>query len=199
MSNNNNSKKVYTYQTATGRELILNPLPPLQIQLVRDAAVKEAERKFGERLYKPTYTLDTGDGATETHEHDEATIAQDPEAKRAWDAWQAQEAQFDAYSNDKIMRFILLRGISFEMPADDEWMEMQAYFGIDVPEAGLDRRFHYIQTEIIGSVTDLTALMSEIMKISGVDEETVAAAQATFRDTLVEPGRAGTSDAISQA
>ena len=188
---NNNSKKIYTYQAASGYELILNPLPPLQIQLVRDAAIKEAEKTYGERLGKPTYTINTDDGASETHEHDEATIAQDPEAKQAWDAWQAQEAQIDAFANEKIMRFILLRGVSFEMPEADDWIEMQQYFGIDVPEPGLDRRFHYIQTEIIGSVTDLTGLMSKIMEISGVDEETVAAAQATFRDTVGEQGRAG--------
>ena len=191
---NNNSKKIYTYTSASGYELILNPLPPLQIQLVRDAAIKEAEKLYGERLGKPTYTIGTDDGAEETHEHDEATIAQDPEAKKAWDAWQAQEAQIDAFANEKIMRFILLRGVSFEMPESDDWMEMQKYFGIDVPETGLDRRFHYIQTEVIGSVTDLTGLMSRIMEISGVDEETVAAAQATFRDTLGEQGRAGAGE-----
>jgi len=188
-------RKVYTFETVTGDILELNPLPPLQIQLVRDAARKEAAKLYGEPLDKPTYTLETADGATETHEHDETTIVGDEEATRAWRAWQKQTENFDAFANERIMKFILLRGISFQMPENDDWVDMQAFFGVEVPTDPLERKFHYIQTEIIGSVTDLTGLMSRIMEISGVDEEMIAAAQATFRNTLEEQGRPDTGGA----
>lgn len=183
--------KTALYTTTTGQTVELMPLPPLQIQMVQQAASREADEKFGPVPPKPTYTLTTADGAEETHEHDETTVAADPEAKKLWDEWQRLGQTHEAFTNEKVMRFFLLRGVKVDLPEGGEWEQMQKYFGLSVPEDPIERKLHYIQTELLGSLDDITGMMTSIMELSGVAPEVVEAAKETFRgavgDTEGEP------------
>lgn len=176
----------FTFETKSGVSLELNPLPPLLIQEVREAARKHAEDETGGKLDKPTYELTTADGAVETHEHDETTILDNPEAMAAWNAWQAQQNRIAEVISERTLKFILMRGVKMDVPEDTAWIEEQAFFGVQVPENPLEKRFHYIKTEILATTDDVPAIMSQILTISGVDAEVIAAAQATFRDSMAE-------------
>lgn len=174
----------HTYTTPTGITVGLTAIPQLQVEMVRSNAVAAWQEKHGKLPDKPTYTITTADGAEETHEHDETTIAEDPEAKIAWDNWQLQHDLCDTEVNGKVMDFFLLRGIKADLPANDEWIKQQAYFGLTVPEDPVERRLHYIRTEVLSGPADIGDIMTKIMELSGTPQEVVERAKATFRNSV---------------
>lgn len=178
MSSNN------TYTTPTGITVELSAIPQLQVEMIRSKTMADWQKEHGQLPDKPTYTITTADGATEVHEHDETTIQDDPEAKLAWDTWQRMRAECEAYVNAKIMDFFMLRGIKVALPPDDGWIKQQEYFGIEVPGDPVERRLHYIRTEVLSGPTDIGDIMTQIMALSGTPQEVVEQAKATFRDSV---------------
>lgn len=173
-----------TYTTPTGITVELSAIPQLQVEMVRSKAMADWQAEHGELPSKPTYTITTADGAEETHEHDETTIAEDPAAKIAWDTWQNKHALCEAFVSEKVMDFFMLRGIKVEMPASDEWIDQQGYFGITVPDQPVARRLHYIRTEVLSGPADIGEIMTKIMSLSGTPQEVVDQAAATFRNSV---------------
>lgn len=174
----------HTYTTPTGVTVGITAIPQLQVEMVRANAIVAWQKENGELPSKPTYTITTADGAEETHEHDETTIAEDPIAKLAWDHWLRQHELCDAEVNGKVMDFFLLRGIKADLPTGNEWIEQQAYFGLTVPDDPIERRLHYIRTEVLSGPADIGEIMTRIMELSGTPQEVVERAKATFRGSL---------------
>lgn len=172
-----NDKHIFT--TAAGVEIPLNAIPPMQGQMVEQAARKKAAELYGEPI-KPTHIIETDDGGEEIHEHDEETIKSNPEAKRAWDAWQTCLAKTSEYVNARLLDFVMLTGTDALLPEDESWVETQQYLDIDVPEQSTARRAHYIKTELLRTVSDINGIQSAIAAISGINREALAAARATF-------------------
>lgn len=183
----------HIFTTAAGVEIPLNPIPPLQGQMVEQAARKKASELYGAHT-KPLYTLTTDDGGEETHEHDETTIETDPAAKLAWKQWQECTAKTSAYVNDRLFDFAMLTGTDALLPQDESWIEMQTYLGIEVPEQSTARRAHYIKTELLRTTGDLIGIQNAITAISGINQEMLAAARATFSGDAQERGTAGDVD-----
>src|SRR3990172_472597 len=96
----------------------------------------------------PTYEVKSLAGNSEIHAHDETTL--ETEADRAaWSEYQAKLAAWSDESQRSLMRLILLRGISVELPSDSDWEKQQAFAGIVVPQDTMEKRMHYLQTEVL--------------------------------------------------
>lgn len=174
-----------TFTTAAGEAIEVFPVSLQQLEMVRAVAAEEANREFGGAPQAPTYTVEVMGGEKEIHPHDETTLETE-EDRLAFAEYQAKLRTYNAVISKRVMNFVLLAGTKIQPPDDDAWIEMQQYFGIDVPEGKLDRRAHYIQTEVIKTLNDIQGLSTAIMEVSGIDTKLVEASAATFSDSVEE-------------
>lgn len=131
----------------------------------------------------PTYEVKTAMGAVERHAHDETTLDTDAD-RTAWAEYQKQTAAAQAAHNLALTRLVLLRGIAVDIPADDAWAKEQQWLGITVPVEPIERKLHYIETEVISGIADIEAIMVGVMRASGVPEDLLAQMEASFRRSL---------------
>ena len=154
----------------------------------------------------PTYSMDGVGGSQETRTHDAESIA-DPktsEAERAaWTvytakltAYEKRTAEIDAQINEMRGTFINLEGIKVIGLPDDlaGWAEKQrARYGFEIdgstPE---DLLLAFIEHHVIRTAKDGVRITAGILRASGLDQEALDAAEATFLDSL--EGRQGRSD-----
>jgi hypothetical protein len=164
------------YITTTGKEVRYVGVSQLLLDKVRTSVILPDP---------PTYEVTTAAGEIEVHEHNETTLETEEE-KAAWEHYQAllhaaQEAQ-----KERLIKLLLMKGIDFDMPVvgEGDWLEMQEFLGLEIPEKNLDRRYHYIMTELVGTPEDLAEIMEGVMRKSGVPEEALAEARKSFRGAL---------------
>lgn len=176
------------FVTAEGIEVPLRPISVQQLELVRLKATEEAEEKFGKPL-RPTYTEEVFGGGTEVHEHNETTLETDEE-RAAWESYQEHLTKFNGHVNGRVMDYVLLAGTRLELPEDTGWMELQAHFGLAIPENKFDLRAHWLKTEVIKTLDDIQGIGNKILEISGIDDRLKQAAVNSFPDTVEQPGGA---------
>lgn len=141
----------------------------------------------------PTYTVETITGVKEVHPYDEATVAAlgTEEAKAAWAEYQQKLQAATAAYNQALMRLVMLRGIKFELPAGDEWVEEQRFIGLAVPDNPRERKLHWLETEALATLEDYAALINGVMEASGIPQEAIDQAEATFRREVQREEAAG--------
>lgn len=167
------------FTTSAGIEIELSPVPPLQAEMARGAAQKEAESLYGVAV-KPTYRTEMD----EELPHDEKTIEDErttPEDKAAWAKYQEVQAQIEQHVSNATMRFFLFYGVKADPDADKSWEAVQRHFKIEIPDDPIDRKIHYVQTQLIASQNDLGEIVARIMSIGGVRQDLIDAAVASFR------------------
>lgn len=172
-----------TYTTQLGQEIEIQPVPPMLVAKVQQATNRKAEELYP--ATRPTYEVVDAGGGVLTFEHDKDSVATDEE-RAALAEYEAQMQKRTTFINEQMLKFFLMRGLKVELPQDNAWAEAQALFGVEVPEGGIERLLHYIQTEIIASADDLQGLTEAIMRASGVSNEALNAARASFRGELRE-------------
>jgi len=189
-----------TYKTSLGTEITISPIPPMLV-----AKVEQAARKKAQELYpatRPMYEVTDAGGGTQLLEHDAASVST-PEERAAWDAYQTALTNRAGYVNEKLLNFMLSRGLAIELPADDTWAKNQEFWGVEVPTDPQARIQHYIQTEVLGSAQDIEDLTVAIMGATGVKTEVLEAARASFRGDLRQgsgsPGSTGGPIPVGQA
>lgn len=174
--NSNGTPKTFT--TSTGIEVRILGLSQLLLDKTRTSV------KFPD---PPTYELETVAGKKEVHAHNETTLETD-EDKKAWADYQTALAEADRLQKDRLLKLILMKGIEVDMPeeegADDDWLAVQAFIGLEVPEDTLGKRYDYITTEVISNPEDLAEIMQLVMEKSGVPKEALAEARASFRSAM---------------
>jgi len=163
-----------TFTTSTGVELILKPISPLLAGKVRTSVIWPE---------KPTYQAKTVSGEIEEHPHDETTLETD-EDKAAWLKYLLATAQAEGELNERISKMLFKRGIDYKtlkLPKNESWIAEQEDMGITVPDDPLQRKMHYVETELLASKEEIKSLILRLMAMSGVDEEVIAAAERSFR------------------
>lgn len=171
----------YFYTNMVGDSIELTHFPPLQASLAEQAARQRAYEQFGEPV-KPTYTVeDTG----ETFEHDETTLETD-EQRAAWEKWKQTTESVTAYVGEQMMRFFLFYGVKANPKDDPEWEARQLHFGIKIPTDPIDKKIHYVQTELVYGQKDIADIARYLMTLAGVREELISAAADSFRDPVAE-------------
>lgn len=169
------------YTTERGVEIGIIPIPLLLDQM----------RESHEHPPAPTYTEQTASG----HERQVAMVAEEMAAAKehnpdwyaehaeAWEAYQKERDASEAVLNEKLLNAITLKAVVVDLPHDDTWAEEQEFLGLDVPDSPLERRVHYVKTEVIGGAKDVIRLMA-LAAGSDVSEEVLAQAVDSFRDYL---------------
>ena len=173
----NERAKSKTFTTAAGREIGIQPVPPLLIEEVRLRAQQTVEVPP-----KPTYQVELPDGSMMTYEHDEQSLTTDEE-KAAWKTYQAALARQAQVAATKVMELFMAKGTAIEMNVG-EWRELQEYFGVQVPENPIAAKIHYLRTELLTTTDDINNMIGSIMEASGIDRTVLEAAQNSFRRNL---------------
>lgn len=185
-------QQLKTYTTALGTTVKIRPIPPYLV-----AEVELAQRKKAEELYpappKPTYEVTDAGGGVQTFEHDEKSVSTDEE-RAALAAWQAATQAQANYAAGKVSEFMFNRGLVVDMPPDDSWAKEQEAWGVVVPTDPKERRDHYIKTEVLAGKDDIGEILVAIMAATGVAQEAVDTARATFRGELRQGQRAISPD-----
>lgn len=164
----------------------------VEVQAVSDTLIGMAQeavrRRFieaGEPINPPTYTVEHPGGATSQEPHDETTLETD-EDRAAWAKHQEALTRLAAAQSEAQMK-VWFSGLVFEMPADDAWIELQRWMGVEVPDEGLERRYHYIVTELVKTPEDMFRVLEAITAVSyegAITEDDLSSAIRSFRDQL---------------
>lgn len=166
------------FVTKDGNRIPLRRVAPILMEKIRKSVTLPSP---------PTYEVEIAGGDIETHVHDETTLETD-EDRAAWAAYQKDFASANNRMIEKILRLLFAKATGDVLPPSDDWAKEQAYLGVDVPGEPLERKIHYIQTELLTHTSDIMAFMTAAMALTGVDEEVVQAAEATFRNPVREAG-----------
>ncbi len=177
----NGNESVEKFTTSTGIELRIHGVPQLLLEKVR-SSVKMPDI--------PTYVIVTAAGDEEVHPLDETTLETD-EDKKAWNEYLLEKASQEALLRERMVRVILMRGTEVKLPEDESWKDLQKFIGVDVPEDPLELKYHYIQTEAIGGAQDLALIMEKVMERTGIPEEALAEAKASFRNLMEKENSSG--------
>lgn len=166
-----------TYTTQTGMVLKLEPVAPTLLQMV-EQSIPVPER--------PAYDAETAFGEIQHYYHDETTLETEEE-KHKWKSYINARHNRNAELTSKANRILLSKGvvISEEIAKRfPEWEEEHTWLGIPVPTEERDRRYHFLMTEIIKSPNDIIGILENIMQLMGMDQETLRAAENSFRSTM---------------
>ncbi len=181
------------FTTAAGREIGIQPVPPLLIEEVRLRAQQTVEVPP-----KPTYEVELPDGSMMTYEHDEQSVTT-AEEKAAWKVYQAALSRQAAAAATKVMELFMAKGTTVDVTG--EWRELQEYFEIKLPDNPIALKIHFLRTELLTTTDDINNLMTSIMEASGIDRTVLEAAQNSFRRNLRQESNApsGTSGEVQPA
>ncbi len=172
----NERAKSKTFTTAAGREIGIQPVPPLLIEEVRLRAQQTVEVPP-----KPTYQVELPDGSMMTYEHDEQSVTTEEE-KAAWKVYQAALTRQSQVAATKVMELFMAKGTTVDVAG--EWRELQEYFEIKLPDNPIALKIHFLRTELLTTTDDINNLMASIMEASGIDRTVLEAAQNSFRRNL---------------
>ena len=141
----------------------------------------------------PTYTETIIDAEGREHPHEREITPQDAAAARrhnpewwaeyaeAWAQYEADLADWTRRLNDAIWNAVALESLRVELPEDGAWADKQRRFlGMEVPDDPVERRLHYIRTEVIGGVRDYVKLTT-LANGSDIEEADLAIAEDSFR------------------
>lgn len=196
-----NSNGHETYVTTRGHTVTYHSVAPLLDQL-------EAWR-LANTPPTPTYTPKVAEGIVaqpEPHYHrvvevlEEDPATQQPtkvqkvqtslETEAEWAVWHQYEAALQKVQTEYATRFlklILMRGITVEVPPDEQWATEQEFFGFTVPTEPLERRFYWLTTELISTQAEVEQITVGVLRMSGASEEVVSSMEQTFRGALGQP------------
>jgi len=171
------------YTTERGIEIDIIPIPLLLDQI----------RNAHQHPPAPTYTEQTASGGEReveiTAEDMAAAKQHNPEWYKehaeAWESYQAEREVSETALNEKLLNAVALKAVRVEIPDlwDGDWITEQQFLGLEPPENPLQRRVHYVKTEVIGGTRDVIRIMA-LASGAEVNEEVLARAESSFRDFL---------------
>lgn len=169
----NSAKKVdnKTYTSPRGVVVNLNPVSNFKVDSLRQSF---------ETINPPTYTMNVLGKDTEYPMDEE--IARNKGRLDEWKAYQIELSKLNAKNAKALTDLMFYEGVDVEPPdKDSDWQKKSERFGIKVPDDPIDRKLHYIYTELLVGPDDIEALYSQIMSISQVSEEVIAKMRDSFR------------------
>ena len=130
--------------------------------------------------------MKTATGIVEKHPLDARSLAEHPEQftdehRAAWAKYLTDSARAESEYNAGMMRLMLMRGVKVEYPSTDDWVKQQTYLGITVPTDPMERRMHYLETEVLGSQEDYIRVSLGVMAASEATPDLLKQIEDTFR------------------
>lgn len=167
-----------TYTASGGIKLKLLPVAPALLQKL-EATVEMPSR--------PYYEAETAFGTIEKYYHDPTTLETEDEL-HAWKVYVVGKRVAEEELTQKANKAVLSKGVVIPEEVIEKqfpiWEEEQKWLGIDVPSHPLDRKYHFLTTEIIKSPNDIVNVLERIMRLIGMTEEDLQAAEDQFRDSM---------------
>lgn len=177
------------HTTSTGIEVKIVGCPPLFLDRVRSSV---------EYPEKPTYEVETATGEIEVLEHDETTLETDEERKEWADYLEAYKKAEDEVS-ERMFKAVVMRGMEVTIPTDGSWEAFQEWLGVKVPDNQFEKKFAYIQSEVIGNDTDIEDIMSLVMEQTGVPADTIRDVRKSFRDSVEQEEASAGDEGIDES
>ena len=149
-----------TMTLGSGVEVTLVPLPPLLTQRVDDQfpdpepPMVEVE-VHGKKVTQPN--------------PDDPDYAKELERVKMAKGW--------AY-----LDLVFLKGIKFDMPEDEEWLEELTLAGIEVGESKAAKRLAYVESVLITNVAEFEEVTGRVLAMSGVTPQAIDEAAKTVPD-----------------
>ncbi len=153
-----------------GERIEVFKVSPTMVQKVI-SAVKTVKR--------PTYETRTFSGRVEIHPMDKLVAEQTPGYQGVWEQYLEDKAEVDAERNERLATLLLSRGTRYNVPTDG-WEEEHEALGLVVPTEPNVKRAHYLAVEL--DPDDLNDLVKEVLRLTGITEEKIKEAEASFRD-----------------
>lgn len=166
------NKKSEKFTASTGLEVTIKPVDAMFLQKVINSVPKPK---------RPTYTAVTASGRREEHLLDPESAKSNPADMEKWAAFVEERANADRVQNERVMNALFYSGTECEIP-NDGWREKWEFLGVAIPENPNELRAFYLSSELPSK--DAVDLMSAILRMTGVDEETLKNAEDAFRDTV---------------
>lgn len=146
--------------------------------------VAKIDQQYAAKAPKcPQYEAVGIGGVKMYYDHDLTTLKTDEE-RAEYDAYLKAKAVHAGKYNEALLRLALISGIDVEYPTDERWVAMQKLQGIEVPDDPDAREIHWRETEVIGNLDDVNAILQGVMGASGASEEDIAAAGESFRGAV---------------
>jgi len=149
-----------TMKLSSGEEIKLLRLPPLLVQRVDD--------QFPEPE-PPMVEVEVHGKKQMQPNPDDPDYDKELEAVRTAKGW--------AY-----LDLVFLKGIKFEMPEDEEWLEELRLAGIEVGESKAAKRLAYVESVLITNVAELEEVTGRVLAMSGVTPQAIDKAVKTVSD-----------------
>lgn len=162
------------YTTKNGIEIRLSQVDPLFIQTVsRSVTIPEV----------PTYEAKTYSGRIEIHKFDEKAAKQTPGGEEIWANYTRELTEATNEQNDRVLRAIFLDGtVRPENWFDPKWFKRMQIVGVDLPDDEDELWVFYLMSSL--SQEDILGLSASIIRLTGVPEEMIEAAEEIFRESV---------------
>ena len=152
--------------TVRGIKLTLHGIPALAIQ--------RAERTLPPKPKVPWIEVkSTVKGAEHTERVKDPSDEPYLEALAEWDNLRAEKI------NDAMLAF----GVDVDMPADETWMEVPKYLGIDIPADAVGQKLAFLKYFVLNTQQVIAEIVRRVSILSGLSEEAIVATEESFRDT----------------
>jgi len=185
-----------TFALKRGVEVETELVSAFLVEAARNAARDRFEAEHGE-VEAPVYEVNTVGGDVERYRHDAESIKEAGEEEQAdWARYQDLKARLERALRRTVISVYVYEGIKAEPP--DGWEERQKRWGIAIPEDPIERKLHWVQTELVADPLELMALVAHIQGQKDPVEVAAANAASTFQRPLEGPGRAPDRRAADQ-
>lgn len=172
------------YVTSKGIVVTLKAMPPLLVTRMA------SEANFPT---KPTYEITTASGDIETHDHEvdpekEINTLDSDDDRKVWADYLLETDAAEERLTMMTLNAVLMDGVVIK-PDDDQitlWASRQRIIGLEVSEDPEERLMHFKETEVVGNKEDMEHILNRVMVLTGVSEEQLEKARASFPDQ-VEP------------
>lgn len=131
----------------------------------------------------PQYETEIVGGGKQYQDYNETMIETDDERK-IWDEYQTKLKAAQRELQEKQLKLFFGKGIKIDETDEQEWLDEQSYFGIEVPTNPIGRRVHYVETHVVRNVDDMQRLIEEIMRETGLRPEVLQQARKMFQSSL---------------
>lgn len=144
-------------------------------------------QKVGATLHDPkppVYKVKSLTGEEIEFEHDATSIADESTQeveKLQWKEYQKKLQEVSMQRRVKLIDVMFARGILFDVP-DDGWEAEHEFLGLTVPTNPVEKKVHYLQTEVFTSAADISEVVSRLMQMtSGLSDKEMDDIRSTFR------------------
>lgn len=163
-----------TFTSAKGVTVDLVPVSQFKLDSLRQSQASDLEAP-------PTYTVEIVGGASEEHSLDEIS-AKNSGRLDEWNAYLERKKKQDNENNKSTMDLCFYDGVKVDVPGEDsEWQKVSEKLKIKVPSDPVDRKLHYIYTEVLVGGDDIAGLFAAVLAVSQLDPKVVAKIRNSFR------------------